>query len=444
MIKIILTVILTISLTAQATNQCMDLFKESKKTVVLTAAELNDLTVEIDSFIKSYELPQILTGRQKPKWIQYDALMNIIEKTDHLNSDQINSISLNMKFASQMVNNSSKEKIKQIISDDDGNKSFDRFLDYNTAYFKLLEQFNRNLKSEIIAIPSFKNIPSETQLIEEGQKIVKNIQNMVDVRFKIEGEFDKKDRLKTKIINFDSKLVDLVDVVENDLIVTVRRPESGRFWIPITGLQNQRITESSKGSYFADSTNDHSSGRDQAEANLTKINVKDYVPLSARLKPNYGEARPSFARDDVKFNSNAAGYGDDLWVIKKSVLENRATWTPSDSLYQGRAREMAMFIPWKEKLLMVLYSMTSFKDREFGTRSIPSDFTLRNPFNWASDQNYFEVQIFGPLGLNDAEAFHFTKNPPDKKFYELLKSKGIKVFDTRNNQNKEYFGEESQ
>ena len=35
------------------------------------------------------------------------------------------------------------------------------------------------------------------------------------------------------------------------------------------------------------------------------------------------------------------------------------------------------------------------------------------------------------------------KELADKKLYELLKSNGIKVFDTRNDKNKEYFGEES-
>lgn len=444
MIKTIVLFIVLISLNTLAANQCADLFNNNKKTtVVLSTAELNDLTIEIDTYIKNYDLPRILNGDLKPNWNHYNTLLTFIQKTENLDHAQRAKIGVNLKFTSQVINESIKNKIANFMSKDKTHKLFNRFLDYNIAYFKLLEQLNRNLKAEIIPIPSFKELPTEQLLIDEAKKIIKNLEKETDQNFTEETGFKDREDLKNKMIKFNPQLNDLIDLVENNLIVTMRRPESGRFWIPITGFQNQRITESSRGTLYDDSTKDEISGRDQAESHLTKISVEDYVPLSGRLKPNYAEARPSFTAENISFHSEASQYGSDLWVIKKSILESRATWTPSDSLGPGRKKWSDLFIPWKERILMSLYAMSSFSNRIFATLSIPQEFSQKEPFNWESDTRYFEVQIYGPLSINDVEAFHFTENPPDKKLYQLLKSKGIKVFDTRNNQNKEYFGEDS-
>ncbi len=438
--KAFLIVILLFSFKSYAANQCMDLFKDSQKTVSLTNAELNDLTIEIDAFIKSYELPYIITGALKPNWNDYNKLMGLIEKTENLDEVQINKIAVNMKFASKIISESTKDIIEQIKAVESKNKVFNRFLDYNYSYFILLEQLNIKLKSQIIPVPSFKEIPTEKQLIDDGIKIVKNLEKIVKTRFAETG-FENMKALETELLKHDPKLKGLLKLVEKDLVVTMRRPENGRFWIPIAGFQNQRITGSSKGYYGQDSNGEHISMRDEDESRLTSIEIKEYVNSSPRLKSNYAEARPSF-ESHIEFKSDAGQYGPDLWIIKKNVIKERATWTPQDSLRNGDYK----FIPWLHRKFMTLFAGSDYLEHnKFMADDSILDFKNENSLlGWKRGRSYFEVQIFGPLSINDVEAFHFTNNPPDKKLYELLKSKGIKVFDTRNNQNKEYFGEESQ
>lgn len=425
--KAFLIVILLFSFNSYGANQCMDLFRKTEKSIILTNTELQELALQVNHFVKNDDLANIMIGYLKPSWNHHNTLLELVEKTENLNKAQAQQITNALKFSSPTSKN----------------ENFNRFLDYNIAYFKLLDQLNKNLKTELIPIPSFKKIPTETQLIKAGIDIVNKIEKIADKTF-YQKEFTDKNDFVNKTIKYNPKLTGLVDLLEKDLIVVIHRPESGRFWIPFAGFQNQRITESSRGAYYDDSNVYEISDRDKAEAHLTNTELNEYVPLSGRLKPNYGEARPAFFRKDIKFITDADHYGSDSWVIKKSVIESRATWTPTDSLSIGVSKRSDMFIPWKHKILMSLYAMRHFPDNFFTTAPIPDDFsTYFAPFEWDRARNYFEVQIFGPLNINDVEAFHFTENPPDKKLYELLKSKNIKVFDGRKN-NEEYFGEESQ
>lgn len=425
--KAFLIVALLFSFKYSGASQCFDLFREPQKLATLTNTELQDLAIQIDNFTKNHELANIMSGDLKPNWNHYNTLLGLVEKTENLEKAQALQIANGLKFSAETSKN----------------ENFNRFLDYNIAYFKLLAQLNKNLKTDVISMPSFKDLRTEKQLIEDSQKIIQNLEKYVDGEFVKETGFNDKDDLNRKLIKHNPKLAKLVNIVENDLIVTVRRPEGSRFWVPIAGFQNQRVTESSR-FYFSDSTKEEVGGRDQAESNLSHIRVKDYVPLSVRLKPNYGEARPDFKNTDLRFLSNADLYGSDIWTIKKSVIESRATWTPTDSVSPGYKGTAKAFIPWKHKALMSLYTMAQFPKNVFGTAQIPSNFSERKPFNWRATGSYLEVQIFGPLGIKDVEAFHFTKNPPNQKTYEILKSNGIKVFDARKNKKiKEYFGEDS-
>lgn len=439
----IFTLIFTIfiSWSAFAQNRCQSLFNRES---------FNEIKTQVTQVLNSTELTSILLGTRKPNWQDYYNLINMIElikkdsqgvknKIAYINSSERIQLLRSVSETKRILDLQTQE-LNHILIDEVKREAYKRFLDYNIAYFELLKEINSLLRAPIFPIPDFSPLKSKKELISDAETLIKELENFTEETFQATGHKSLKD-FEKYTEQFNAKMKRNLDIIKDHLVVSMHRPENGRFWIPIAGFQNQRVTGSSNGYYDADG-----GGRDRAEAFLLRKEVADYIPLSARFKPNYAEARPDKSIKDIKPSESAGHYGSDLWIIKKSVIEKRATWTPQDSLGPAWYTTIKknsfddIFIPWKYKAFMAPYATSP---NSFSPAAVENNFKLDGRSRWQYGSGYFEVQIFGPLGIDDVQAFHFMKNPPDKKLYDLLVSKGIEVMDERTWPAKKYDGSES-
>jgi hypothetical protein len=225
----------------------------------------------------------------------------------------------------------------------------------------------------------------------------------------------------------DPQIKKALEMIDKDQIeVMIRRPESGRFWIPKVGFQNQYVTGSSKGFY-------QPYERQTAEMRLYDIVGKEaYRDHDAEFMPKYGTFRPA-PESGVSFDSMVAGsYGPDLWVLRLSDIQDRLTFTPFDSLDVGEMRGpvehwSATFIPWKYRLLMV-----ELMKRELAKNSMSRPDGNLLPGLVKYRFSYWETQVLGAVDISNVASFQFTKNPPTGPFLlDLLKHK-IPIYDARN------------
>jgi hypothetical protein len=72
------------------------------------------------------------------------------------------------------------------------------------------------------------------------------------------------------------------------------------------------------------------------------------------------------------------------------------------------------------------FSFNRDRDAFFGYRE-----TSLAPFKAPEMTNYVELQFWGPVSLDDVEAFEFRVNPPEGDFLKELQRRGIKILDGR-------------
>ncbi len=207
---------------------------------------------------------------------------------------------------------------------------------------------------------------------------------------------------------------------DGEIDITIRRPLSGRWWIPRVGFHNQFVTGTSRGSL------DYH-WRHRAESGLMDIPLEKYEPQDHRTKPKYGSA-DAFEDKSKRHNTDANQYGPDRWVMKKNKVGKRLMWTPGDSLGYptGQGRWDNQFIPWEFRELMVPFLLEGYHQGKFDSG--------RNIFpgidHHAYSHSYLEIQILGPIDLTDVAEFHFKDGEvPTGEFLEALKAHDIKIFD---------------
>jgi len=422
---------------------CESLFKETAVTKKMPVSKFtNELSAEILSVVN---LEPILIGTNKPDWRQYQILGDLVWKIEkHLaETKQAQLPEQEIEFLKSSLQEWALRH-HQLAKDvtEKASPDLKKYIDVNFAIFKLQQRINELIGLNVFPDYYIQLVAPESVLVKQAEATVSGIKKAIEELYPTTGY--KNSATLRKAIQKKSKLYNqTLQLVDSKIVVAIHRPENARFWIPLAGFQNQRVTGSSKGAMLPDY-------RNQVESQLTFQNQADYSEQSVRYMPNYGEARPDVSVKKYKPNTGAKHYGSDLWIVKKSLYENRASWTPRDSFGQNRvgSRDLAtswdnMFIPWSARELMVPYVHgEKYEGREAETFSPGSiqKFDLKGNFYGSS---YFEVQIWGPLTLNDIEAFHFMENPPDRRLFELLTSKGIKIYDERTWPAKIYNGEES-
>lgn len=366
---------------------------------------------------KPYQLESILRGTAVPRWDDFNWLVRLKEaaKTSKPTDKEFAAIQHDI--------DSYYESFKKL----DANSRYTH-VDLSYRFYELAIEVNLVLGRELFKREYLQEAPADAVLVQQAKATVAaNIKRLRE-KFSLSGYENTLD-IVNSVYEYSEVGKQALEIVNDQLIVTIRRPESGRFWVPLAGFQNQRVTGSSRGSF------DHEH-RDAVESVLTYQNTSEYRNYSARYKPQYGEARPKLDMASPTFSSSADYYGEDLWVVKQEILDERATWTPTDSFGQPQAVSMQqeywnqMFIPWRHREFLAPYLIESLKDGAFGAYSIPNDLKegLRAT-GWGG--SYTEVQIWGPLGLKDIDTFAFTRNPPDAALIKVLKQYGIKIVDAR-------------
>lgn len=310
-----------------------------------------------------------------------------------------------------------------------------KFVDTNYRFFEQLQEINQLLGAELFPNIHLQHAESDQNLIVKAEQIVKRNEDRLRKLYPTSRHRNTIDFVDY-VEKVSAKGQDLLNLISDNLIVTIRRPESARFWIPLTGFQNQRITKSSKGTYDP-------RRRDQVESALTATPIEEYEKYSNRLQPQYGEVRHNFKTYKLGFTSNSHHYGPDFWIVKQSVIEKRATWTPSDSFMQPKppgykqeaTRWDQMFMPWSHREFMAPYLMTMFDQGTFSSYMPPPSFLLSD---LEGGTRYIESQIWGPVTVHDIEAFIFSVNEPDPAFISELQSHGIQIYDGRKGEFKAY------
>jgi hypothetical protein len=427
---------------------CSDLFGK----IYIESASVSDYLESFKNEILKIDDSEVLTGSKKPDWHQYNHLKNILTAAKiihHKNAEK--------KFNSseiEILKNDLKDwalRHHQITVDLTATPELIKFIDTNHGYFNLYSRINMAVGLNIFPTKHLELVPQTKELLKDAEKTVASNQQAISELYESTGHKTKNSYLKY-VKNYSARAKNILDLVQNNLVIAIHRPENARFWIPISGFQNQRTTGSSNGAmdpYY----------RNQVESNLTFQDTAKYSEKSVRYMPNYGEARPEQGYKELLPNTGADRYGSDLWIVKKELYESRATWTPRDSFGQSRvtSRKQAtlwdqMFVPWTARELMVPFALNSevyhaygstapkTKLKPFSPSSVPENFILKGSKYGSS---YFEAQIWGPLTLDDIQAFHFKSNPPDKELFDLLVSKGIEIWDERTWPAKKYKGAES-
>lgn len=357
-------------------------------------------------------LNAVLAGTRKPNWHSYRWVLDLQEAIQKhgLTTTDLAVLAPKIQRAAQLFEfNPERAKVADRMY---------RFLEQ-------LRNVNELLKTDFFPAQWLELAPTDESLKARAIQIVKNNESKLRELYSTSGHKSPADLAKY-IENFSKHGKRVLELVQNNLIVTIRRPEGARFWIPLTGFQNQRVTDSSEGAF-------HPDFRNAVESQLIGKSFEEYSGESARLQPQYGEVRPKF---DIliEFKSIADRYGEDIWVLKKEVVEQRTTWTPDDSFHQPRSREKLtywnqMVLPWSHRELMAPYLLKNAESNIFfPSYSAPENFILNN---YSRGDNYVEAQIWGPVTLQDVEAFVFTKTPPEPAFVKKLQSHGIKIMDGR-------------
>lgn len=395
------------------------------------------------NFSKSYQLAleQIRTVRdsesfaavfsenQKPDWHAYNnisILLQTLESPAYIKLSNIEKLSLEKEFS--VKNAELKKMLNESLSKPEFLEAYKKQIDENYAFFALLEKVNEKAGVPVFPKARLDLTVSNRETIAQGEKLLIDLNNTFEKDFAEHSGFKSLEEYKKTAENFDETAKRTVELLEDQVIVAMHRPDNARFWIPLTGFQNQRVTGSSKGYLGGDY-------RSQAESALLRMPKEDFIKNSVRFMPKYAEVIVGTEVKDIKNGRGADQYGNDLWIIKKSTVKKRATWTPQDSLgpggYGTHATALDGFLPWSFRLLATPYLHNYIKNyKQFYPDSGLNDLKIKSD-TWRYGSSYMEVQIFGDVSINDVEAFHFRAVPPDADFMKMLKSKNIKVYDAR-------------
>lgn len=441
--KTFLTACLTfiISDLALAAPVCSDLFNEKiekKKYITEKNKSISKSTLKLEPLIKKLliensAITDIFIGK-RPSWEDYKVvsdILNIISKNEKILFNENDHIYL-LKI-SQEKNNEIQQAISSFIEDKKSLKSYKKHLDENYSFFKILAEINLKIGEKIFPEARLDLVPTNEQTIKQAKNFLSSLNKEFHDNFQLFGH-ESYEKFTEFAKNVDDTAKKGIHLLDNHLIVAMHRPENARFWLPLTGFQNQRTTKSSRGYYDSESL-----GRSTAESNLTGIPLKDYTKKSVRFMPNYAEAIPDLLKTNITVSSYADQYGSDIWVLKTENIKNRSTVSPTDSLgygynYSKGENVLQKFIPWSYKNILIDYLYNKLLENTYYPSDKSNKFNLKND-TWKSGSAYTEVQIFGSLTLDDVAEFRFRKNPPNKELIQILKSKNIKIYDDRNYQN---------
>ncbi|MBS1984440.1 MAG: hypothetical protein JST16_09715 [Bdellovibrionales bacterium] len=386
--------------------------------------------------------PELLSGKQTPKWQDFDDLEQVIQrvkqKANALDAEQLGELEKTLnELKPQLLRTNELKKLAVVHNTEGANAAEYRPTDYElrTLYQNMIKNLNAalpgNLKIPVRKLP--KSPRSDAQLRIEGERIVKKLEQDIARQFSTTGFASEEEYVNALLESPAGK--NIYEVLRDEKVeLSMRRPQSARWWVPKVGFQNQRITGTSRG------TNDNAY-RDQAEAKFTAGIVKNFPKIDNDLKPKYGYLRPIQAseRGRVPNQGVARQYGEDHYVFKKEKVRDRLTWTNGDSLGM-RKEEITSWdhrmVPWRYRSLLAPAVMENYYRQLSSFVPLQASQKLSKTFiekfqHANSRDRYTELQFWGPISLDDVELFEFSQNPPEGEFLQELLRRGIKIRDGR-------------
>lgn len=325
------------------------------------------------------------------------------------------------------------------------NFSPENFLRWTSTDKDLLNAFAKELIALNQLLPkalrnSSLSLPTASEhaaLIKDATAVVHQTQELTDQLFSTSGYSDLATLKKTIEEKGNDDLKNMLTKFENeDFEFAIARPENARWWIPRVGFHNQHVTGSSRG-YRG------TNGRNAVEATRLSVTTAEYENQDNNLKPKYGYLR---AKIGDRLTSPYVHYGTDFFLLKKENLRERTTWTAGDSLNPASSfapqwtRGISttpqnwdhLFTPWSHRTLLAPF-MTSSHVNVTGERSAKIGSEASQLQRSHPNNEYIELQFWGPVTLDDVHTFIFQREPPSGEFLRELKKKKIKIYDGRNN-----------
>jgi hypothetical protein len=378
--------------------------------------------------------PNLISGKITPKWQDFSEL------EDLLNSVRMAKHSLFTPEAKAEFESVVSEIVRHLDADAalkdlaNAHRTYQPTGKYAPTEYRLKLEYQRLLGKLNHEFPRGARIPIQRlpldlrreRLTQEAREAMAEFEKSFAERFPSTG-YKTYEEYEAAIRNSTDPRVHMaISMIEKGQIqVAIRRPESGRFWVPKVGFQNQYVTGSSKGFLGHEK-------RQQAEDRLLDVGSKnDYAGLDTELMPKYATFRPAPASGVTYSSIGSSQYGPDFYVLRLSDIQDRLSWTPGDSLNVGWVTSpitewKQTFIPWRYRLLMV-----EFMKEGLAKNAMYNPSQGEKEFRHSLYNQYWETQILGPIDLKNVESFHFTRTPPSGKFLEDLQKATIPIYDAR-------------
>jgi hypothetical protein len=297
--------------------------------------------------------------------------------------------------------------------------------------------------------------------------LIKESKSRFEKMFADTSGFPSVDAFRESIKRGPKLGAEIMEKIENGGVeIAIYRKAGRRESIASRGLLNTHSTATSGGQNAPRL-------RNRAEADMLGVPYKQYKSLPEEVKPKSALLQPK-PGDPIERVVNLM-YGEDAYIMNDKVLGERITWTPEDSLNRYLAGTKVasdnptksfpatnwdqLAIPWDARALATPYLLPDNKTwNKFNTSGNPYFFAegkgnllahgapehfralfaetpnekLNISKNWAAyNQNYLEVQIWGPVNLDDVKAFQFSSVPPEGEFLEALLKRNIEIRDAR-------------
>ncbi len=285
--------------------------------------------------------------------------------------------------------------------------------------------------------------------IGQAERVVAEIAKMHQARI-VKSGFKSREEFRRAMIDFDvTSRTALQHLESGDFDIAIHAHSDFRESIASRGFLSSRQVEHQR-------VNSEPEGLDRIENRLS-FNDLAYVDLNPNVQPKYGLLRSGRKTSDIK--PLITSYGDDVWILRKSKVADRTTWVAGDSFsFKGTTGSWEdIYAPWSSIMMAapflrtVLASYEEVVDAD-GTRyqrKVPGSLRISHPPEGMryfpvgeparalrvgqkiTSNAFLELQVWGPIDLEDIESFEFTKKPPTRDFALKLAKTDIEIYDGR-------------
>lgn len=273
---------------------------------------------------------------------------------------------------------------------------------------------------------------SKEQARVQAEELVAELE-VICSRRQFSTGFSSRENLRAAIMSRDPISAGLATQLESETHdIAIHAPSMFRQKILEHGLLSSRQVDHHRG-------NSDPSELERVENRLT---FKDacYAMVDSYVKPKYGLLRPS--PRDQRLRPLSTGYGDDAWILRKSRVRRRVSWTPGDSMIFSGSPESwdNMMVPWTDRLLLVPFLRNQIDRGRLYPSHPPDGYSYRRPNDVVESltlshkirlNTFVELQVWGPIDPQDIEAIEFSKIPPTAECAELARVRGIAIWDGR-------------